>query len=315
MIDRFGTVLKEIEGDIGTKDLNLLILNALIDALKSCKIKTVETLKEQMEEIIHIFNSTEPKYAIILYDLYNIAGEMQKICGKDGHKHDFSAYRQKIIAFINKLIRKAYKDKVHLTQFAERIKANKKTILIHDHSHTVQDVLRHLKRKGQKFRVIVAEQDPEKTFHNIEMLTRNKIPFQTVPAHMLSNIEDDIDMCFFGAVTFKSTFDFVVDTGTNAIISEFHLQKKPIYFFITTNKFALWKARKKKAVIGHIYTKQHPFKKIQFERYKFSHDRVPLSAIDFTVTDEGIFNAYELKKLYQEKAARQADIVKKMRRI
>lgn len=315
MIDRFGTVLKEIEGDIGTKDLNLLILNALIDALKSCTIKTVETLKIQMEEIIHIFNSTEPKYAIILYNLYNIAEEMQEICNKEGHKHDFPTYRQKIIAFINKLIRKAQKDKVHLNGFAEKIKANKKTILIHDHSHTVQDVLRHLKRKGQKFRVIVAEQDPEKTLHNIEMLTKNKIPFQTVPSHMLSNIEDEIDMCFFGAVTFKSTYDFVVDTGTNAIISEFHLQKKPIYFFITTNKFALWKAKKKKTLTGQIYSKQHPFKKIKFERYKFSHDRVPLSAVDFTITDEGIFNGYELKKLYQQKAMHQADIVKKMRRI
>lgn len=315
MINRFGAVLKEIERDIGTKDLNMLLLNALSDALKSCTIKTVESLEKQMKEIIHIFNNTEPRYAIVLYNLYSIAEEMQKICSKDSHRHDYPAYRQKLIAHVDKLIRQSRKAKSLMTRNADSINVNNKTILIHDHSHTVQEVLHHLKKKRKKFRVIVAEQDMDKTLSNIEKLTKNKIPFQVVPAHMLSNIEDQVDMCFFGAVTFKSTYDFVVDTGTNAIISEFHLQKKPIYFFMTTSKFALWKSIRKESAKSHIHTRQHPSKGIQFERFKFSHDRVPLSAVDYTVTDEGIFNAYDLKKLYHEKVKHQADIIKKMSKI
>lgn len=315
MTDRFSQVMGEIERDLGTKDLNDLLLHALRDAFQNCRLSTVESVKTQMEEIIHIFNNTEPRYALVLYSMYTIYSEVQKITEKSPEDHEYKEHKHKIVKAIDRLIRKLQKDKKQILRSAENIRVHGKTILVHDHSHTVQDVLNHLKRKGQKFRVLVTEQDMEKTLSNIELLSNNKIPFQVVPAHMLSNVEKEIDMCFFGALTLKSTYDFVVDTGTNGIISEFHLQRTPIYFFLSSTKFALWKSRKKEGVKRQVHTRKHPSKKLQFERFKFSHDRVPLSSIDYTVTEEGIFKPHELKKLYQEKFKAQAQLTKEMSKI
>lgn len=305
----------QIERDLGTKDLNSLMLHALRDALQSCKLSTLESLKTQMEELIHIFNNTEPRYAIVLYNMYNVYDEIRKITKDSKSRHDYKEYKRKITKIVDRLISQSQKSKRHIFRNAEGINADGKTILIHDHSHTVQDVLYHFKRKGQKIRVLVAEQDMEKTLSNIEILSKRKIPFQVVPAHMLSNVEDEVDMCFFGALTLKSTYDFVVDTGTNAIISEFHLRRVPIYIFLSSSKFALWKARKKEAVVRRLTTRKHPSKKIHFERFKFSHDRVPLSSVTYTITDEGIFKAHELKKLYQEKYKEYGDLMKEISKI
>lgn len=304
----------QIERDLGTKDMNTLILHSLSDALQSCKISTLESIEEQLVELIHIFNNTEPRYASLLYNMYHIYDEVRKMT-KGSDKHDYKEYKQKVIKIINRLIRQSQKNKRQILRNAEKINIDGKTVLIHDHSHTVQDVLSHLKRKGQKFRVLVAEQDMDKTLSNIEMLTKRKISFEVVPAHMLSNVEEEVDMCFFGALTLKSTYDFVVDTGTNAIISEFHLRRIPVYIFLSSEKFALWKAKKKQAVHRNVRMRQHPCKKIQFKRFKFSHDRVPLSSINQTVTEEGIYKPHELKKLYQEKFKAQAELTKEMSKI
>jgi len=306
----------EIERDLGTKDLNILVLKGLRDAFNGYKGETVESLVSQLEEIIHIFNSTEPKYAIVIYNVHRAYKVIKKIVqGEEKKKHPYKNYKKEIVIAINKLIREAKKLRNLILDNASELNVEGKTILIHDHSQTVQDVLGKLKKTKQKFRVIVAEQDMDKTLKNIETLTQRKIPFQVVPAHMLSNVEDEIDMCFFGALTLKSTYDFVVDTGTNAIISEFHLQKKPIYFFLSTNKFSLWKARKKETVMKKIHSRKHPSKKIHFERFKFSHDRVPLSSVDVIVTEEGIFDQHGIKKLYQEKFKAHAELTKEINKI
>jgi len=231
---------------------------------------------------------------------------------ESGIKHDFGSFQKAIVSCVNDLLQSALELGDQILERAEALNLEGKTVLIHDHSHTVQDVLYRLKKKGQKFRVLVAEQDMEKTLRNIERLTAYEIPFQVVPAHMLSNMEDEIDMCFFGALTLKSTYDFVVDTGTNAIISEFHLQKKPIYIFLSGSKFSLWKAKKKEETRRQIHTRKHPSKKIHFERFKFSHDRVPLSSVDVVVTEDGIFDGHGTAKLYQKKFKEHEDLLREI---
>lgn len=307
--------MRQIERDIGTKELNILMLQALRDALVSCKLPTVESLRSQMAELIHTFNNTEPRFAVVIYSMYHVYEEICRLIDEKEDHHPLVSYRKDLVNIINRLIERLEKDTEQILRNVEKIKVDDKTILIHDHSRTVQSVLAHLKKKGRTFRVLVAEQDMEKTLSNIEFLSSAKIPFQVVPAHMLSNAEDEVDMCFFGALTLKNTYDFVVDTGTNAIISEFHLQHVPIYFFLSSAKFSLWKSKKKEKIARHIHTRKHPSKKIHFERFKFSHDRVPLVTVDYTVTEEGIFDAHGLKKLYQGKFEAQAALMKEIEKI
>ena len=151
------------------------------------------------------------------------------------------------------------------------------------------------------FRVILGEQDIEKTETIIEALDKAGIPFQVVPSYMLSHVDEEIDVLFFGCVTLKSTYQFVMDPGSAAIVSEFHIEKKPIYLFSTTSKFALWKAEPRHAVYAHKHMRKHTTRPIRFERLKFSHDRVPLDLFTSVITEIGIFTPDELKEVYNKK--------------
>jgi len=312
MLSRFSQVMGDIERDLGTKELSVLILRSLKDSFNGYSGETVESLVSQLGEIIQIFNSTDPKYAIVIYNVHRVYKAITEIVEGD-NKHIYKEYKKQIEAAIDKLINEAERLRDLILQNAKTINVEGKIILLHDHSKTVQEVLLELKKNKQKFRVIVAEQDMDKTLRNIEFLTTSKIPFQVVPSHMLSNVEDDVDMCFFGALTMKSTYDFVVDTGTNGIISEFHLHKTPIYFFLSTNKFSLWEASKKETTKKYTHTRKHPLKKIHFERFKFSHDRVPLSSVDVIVTEEGIFDKEGIKEIYNQKFAEHAALLREIK--
>jgi len=188
-----------------------------------------------------------------------------------------------------------------LIKQSEKINVEGKTILIHDHSHTVRDVLTHFKKMGKKFKVVVAEQDFDKTHDNIEYLFSAGIPFQVVPSYMLSHVHDRIDMLFFGALTLKDTMTFVMDPGTHGIISEFHVAKTPIHMFIDTDKFSFWKSKKREGIFIHEHTRAHHAKPIEYERIKYSHDRVPSELFTKVITDKGVFKSEELKDVYKEK--------------
>lgn len=313
MINRFSNLFKEIERDMGTNDLSILVLESIRESFRRYRGNKVEDILCQMKELLQIIYNTEPKFAIVIDNIFRIFEQIHSCVeeSKRGIEHPFAYYRSCILTSIENVIKQNKKDKADLLKQAMNIDIQGKTILIHDQSHTVHSVLLSLKKK-QHFKVIVAEQDMEKTLSNIEFLSEAGIPFQTVPDYMLSNIEDDIDVCFFGAMTMKSTYDFVASNGSYAVISQFHLLGKEIYVFITTSKFSLWEAKKKAVVSRHTQTRKHPFRDLSFERLKFSHDRVPLENVTFTVTEDGILSPEKLKKVYQIKFKEHRLITKKL---
>src|SRR5690606_25673026 len=168
-------------------------------------------------------------------------------------------------------------------------------------SHSVQNILKHLfHEKKQRFSILLVEQDLEKTGDNIAFLHASGIPFRVVPAYMVSHLEESIDMAFFGAVTFQEGGVFVMDPGSKSIISHLKIEHKPIYLFLTTSKFSLWPVKDFKK---EIYTQSdkrshHSLKEVEFQRIKFSHDRVGVELIDFVVTEKDIFTAHQAQKKF-----------------
>ena len=176
-----------------------------------------------------------------------------------------------------------------------------KTILIHDHSHTVQDVLVHFKRQGKNFRVVIAEQDFDKTHSNIEKMHNAGIPFEVVPSYMLSHVHGKIDMLFFGALTLKDTMHFVMDPGTHSIISEFSVLNIPIIMFLGSSKFSLWKSKKRSEIFIYRHKRMHVSQPIEYDRIKYSHDRVPAELFTKIVTNKGIYTSSSLEKAFEER--------------
>ncbi|MBI4235177.1 hypothetical protein HY604_02660 [Candidatus Peregrinibacteria bacterium] len=292
----FSKLLRDLEAEIGTGDLGKLILQSMILSIENLKVNDAKAFMEQLVGIMEIFANTEPKFGIINYNLKKFYQAFSNEFGKDKSSH--KKWKKLAIKELEEILNLAKKQKQLLLENAEKIDVDGKTILIHDHSHSVQDVLVHYKKMGKHFRVVIAEQELEKTHSNIERLHNAEIPFQVVPAYMLSHVHRKVDMLFFGAVTLKDTMDFVMDPGTNGLISEFHVAKVPIYMFIVANKFSLWKSKKRAEVFIHKHLRKHEDKAIEYERIKYSHDRVPSNLFHKIITDRGIFTPVQLKKFF-----------------
>lgn len=299
-VTNFSKLLRDLEAEIGTRDLANMFLHALLDTIKFFQCKDPSEFCKQFKYLVEILSKTEPKFGILNYYMAKFAKAFTgEVCGKG---YSEQKWKTLVLKHIQGVLDEAKGNKQAILQHAQEIDVEHKTILIHDHSHTVQDVLAHYKKLGKHFKVVIAEQELDKTQSNIERLYAAQIPFQVVPAYMLSHITDHVDMVFFGGLTLKDTMHFVMDPGTHGIISEFHVEHKPIYMFIDTTKFSLWKSKKRGEIFIHKHTRQHHEKPIEYERIKYSHDRVPAELFTKIVTNEGVFTPDGVKKLFEKKA-------------
>lgn len=298
----FSDLMREFEVDIGSRDLTEVVLLSLIDAIKAFKGSKFDNFCKQYKEFAEVVTNTEPKFGIFRYYF----GYLEKeISGDLCSMGEDEKWKKHAIKKINEVLSYARKQRKLLMQNAFSIEVEGKTILLHDHSHTVQDVLVHFKNKGKKFKVIIAEQDYEKTHDNIERLHNAGIPFLVVPSYMLSHVQNDIDMVFYGALTLKDSMEFVMNPGALSIITEFQLDKTPIYMFMGTDKFSLWKSKKRGEIFIHKHTRKHHSKPIEYERIKYSHDRVPAEFFYKIITNEGVLTPDELKKIFNKKMKEQ----------
>jgi len=302
--DQVSDLFLKIEKTVGTSNMSAVVLDALGDAIHDFKEKGEEDFFQQFYELFEVVKNTQPRIALVIDNFYDIWEELIK-AKERSHPEGHLYWERKILKCI-RASRKSTddeKDSIVKTGLAQ-IK-NKDVILIHGISGTVLKTVMQARKKGKKFRVIVAEQESEKTRQLIKRLAKNKVDFQVVPEYMLSHVEADITKVFLGAVTINSQMHVVAEAGTNAIVSEFHLQKKPIYLFVSTRKFSLWKSRDSHHTYKLKSTKIHDESDnpIQFERIKFSHDRVPLKLYDVFVTEQGKLNAKQIANLYKKKFA------------
>jgi len=292
-------LLREIESDIGTRDMAFLVFESLTSSIKGFKSKNSKDFCEQFSHLVDVVSTTEPKFGILNYNFTKLMIAFNQIIANKQYSE--KKWKKLAINEIKRILAKNKKMKKDLLVNSEKFNIEGKTILIHDHSHTVQDVLVHYKKMGRKFRVIIAEQDFEKTHSNIEKLHYYGIDFQVVPSYMLSHIHDQVDMAFFGALTLKDTMDFVMDPGTYGTISELKVDNVPIYIFIETNKFSFWKSAKRSEIFIHKHKRKHHSKPIEYDRIKYSHDRVPSKMFDKIITNKGVFTQDKLKKYFIEK--------------
>lgn len=293
-IDLFSSLLRELEVDAGTSDMALLVFDALRDAIQSLGVKSNQEFYEAFRELVEIILKTEPKYAILNYYTLQLLEDFEAL-----NKKEEIDYKQWAIDRVTSIHEEMKKRTESIIENADQLSFQGKTILLHDHSHTVHRVLQDQKKKGKVFKVVVAEQDPEKTHENIEVLHNAGIPFQVVPDYMLSHIHKNIDMVFYGALTLKDTMDFVMDPGTFGVISQFNTMNIPVYVFIKTTKFSYWKSKPRGEVYFKKHQRKHKNQPIEYERLKYSHDRVPAKLFEGIITNEGLFTPEQLEELYK----------------
>jgi translation initiation factor 2B subunit (eIF-2B alpha/beta/delta family) len=301
VLDNLSELFRTVESDLGTRDLTNLSILSFQESFDRFKPKDADDFLKQVNEVIEMIKSTKPRIALIIENFYVVWQSLQDLSPED--KKDLKVCRKTILHSMDQLNKKMALENKQLMEYGVKSIANDDTLLVHSHSHTVLDILRRAHSQGKKFRVIVAQQEIEKTDAIIEYLNEHRIHFHVVPEYMLSHIEGEIDKVFLGGLTLNSSYNFVTDSGTMSIVSEFHLAKKPIFMFISSSKFSMWKAKE----VHHTYKvkskKTHCRRGINYEHIKFSHDRVPLELFDYVVTELGSRSANETKKVFDSRFA------------
>lgn len=292
----FNDLLIGMEHDHGTRDTCVHFLLCLKDALRHTTFRNAEDARHQFETFYDIFTHMKPRMAIIQNYLDDILEHMSEL-----HETDLEQTIGSIIAQIEESEADNEERNMRLKKEAVRNIQNNSRILVHNHSHTVLDVLDMASKTHKHFDVIVAEQEASRTLDVVKFLQEHGIPFVVVPEYMLSCLEVDISCMLIGAVTLKNDMHFVVDAGTKAVASEMKLANIPVYLMLTTNKFSYWKTKPALQTQKTVKSIAHPHADFSFDRIKFSHDRLPLSLVDKVITEEGIYTPDQLKEDYAKK--------------
>lgn len=299
--ERVSKLFLEIESDVGTTKLNGMVLDALGIAVRDFREKNEEDFLKQFFELLELVKNTEPRIALVIDSLYGVWMALQEAKSKN-HPDRHLFWEQQVLEALNEYQRETKEENKKIIDIGNLEIHKNDVILIHSISKTVLEVLFEAKRNGKKFRVIIAEQESEKTHQLIETISHHQIHFQVIPEYMLSHIESEVTKVFLGGVTINNELNVVGDAGSNAIVSEFHLKKIPIYLFLASRKFSLWKSREShhayKVKNVRTFAGNRP---ISFERIKFSHDRIPLEYYTYVITELGKMTIQEIKKLYEEK--------------
>jgi translation initiation factor 2B subunit (eIF-2B alpha/beta/delta family) len=297
---QISSTFRDIEAEKGTTALCKIVLQSLSDCLDTFQAKDVEDFIEQFKNLALMIKNTKPRMGIVIYYICEIWDKLEDNKSKLDSTNKVKDYLKKVINNLRKEI-DLDSDKVIKNGF-QHIKDGD-VILIHSHSKTVMDIIEKAKNKGKKFKIVVAEQEKEKTLDIIKFLKKKGIIFYVVPEFMLSHIEEEITKVFLGGLTFNDKHYFITDAGTNSVVAEFHNISIPIYIFLTTTKFSLWISSDEHS---RNKVKQLKIRKIlkeclTYERIKFSHDRISISVIDWLVTEDGDYNNEEAKKLFKSK--------------
>ena len=296
--ERCSNLLLELETDCGTTDLCTLVFKTLRQAIADLKVEDITAFKTELESLYDLLSHTKPRFGIINYYL----NQLKKFWEQE-KTQDLETLRKHLESQLEQILDEIEQNKADVLDHINELPVEGKTILIYDHSHTVHKTLKYLhQQQKRKFKVIVAEQDYCKTHENIEVLHDLGIPFRVVPDYMLCHIHEEIDAVFLGATTLKDTMHFVMDPGTYSLVSQFNSFKIPCYLFCCTSKFSLWPSKHLDELSFKQDQRAHPEKEhINYERLKYSHDRVKAEHFTKIVTDEGMFTPEEIEEVFAEK--------------
>ncbi len=307
--ERLSNTFRTIEEERGAIKLAEFVMESLETTLDSIKINSVDDLYNQFFNLFTEVRNTQPRISLVIFYFFDLWEELQRERNNINTVEDF---QRMIIKTTKKIKLESETDFNTIVETGSKLVENGDVILVHSHSLTAREVLTAAAKQGKKFKVIIAEQETDKTITMVEYFTDANIPFTVVPEYMLSHITEDVTKVFFGTTTLDQEQQFVCDAGSYSVLAEFHAESIPSYMFLSTKKFSLWKSSKQHETYKTSQKKVYASDKkvLNFERIKFSHDRVPAELFDFIVTEVGTMNPAQIRDLYFERYVKQKQMRK-----
>lgn len=305
--EQLSNIFRTIEEERGSIKLAEFVMETLETALNSVKITDIDDLYQQFNHLFSEVRNTQPRISLVIYYFFDLWEELQREKVNIKNIEDF---KKNIIRTTKRIQEDSDRDFKTIVKTGAELVADNDIILVHSHSLTVREVLATAARNGKKFKVIVAEQETDKTIVMVDFFTKAKIPFTVVPEYMLSHIAENVTKVFFGATTLDQEQQFICDAGSYSVLAEFHAEHIPNYMFLSTKKFSLWPTSKKHETFKTTQNKVYASNKkvLNYERIKFSHDRVPAELFNSVITEIGIMTPDQVKDIYFERYEKQEKI-------
>lgn len=302
--ERLSNIFRVIEEEKGSIKLAEFVMETLEVTLDSVKITNINDLYQQFYDLFKEVKNTQPRISLVIYYFYDLWEELQR---EKSNIKDVDDFRKVIISTTKRIKNDSDNDFKAIVRNGAELVENDDVVLVHSHSLTVKEVLATAAKNGKRFKVIIAEQETDKTIVMVEFFTKAKISFTVVPEYMLSHIAENVTKVFFGATTLDQEQQFVCDAGSYSVLAEFHAEHIPNYMFLSTKKFSLWPTSKKHETFKTTQNKVYASNKkvLNYERIKFSHDRVPADLFNYIITESGKMTPAQIKDLYFERYEKQ----------
>ncbi len=305
--ERLSNIFRLIEEERGAIKLAEFVMETLEIVLDSVKIDNVDDLYEQFDNLFKEIRNTQPRISLAIYYFFDLWEELQ---WRKSSIKNIDDFKNVIVRITKRIQRDNDNDFKTIVKSGAELVKDDDVILVHSHSLTVREVLAAAAKNGKRFKVIIAEQETDKTIVMVDFFTRAKIPFTVVPEYMLSHIIENVTKVFFGATTLDQEQQFVCDAGSYSVLAEFYAEHIPNYMFLSTKKFSLWKTSKRHETYKTSQNKVYASNKkvLNYERIKFSHDRVPAELFNYVVTELGKMTPLQIRDLYFERYEKQEKI-------
>ncbi|MBF0412777.1 MAG: hypothetical protein HQK70_08710 [Desulfamplus sp.] len=280
-------LLRDI-GDIqGIARTTILALESFITSIRELQCSP-EEVTELYEELADSIKKSQPKIIPMIHLIEHFEKDM---CHLMKGEPSIEEIKDKAEKSLKEQIQFFKNKAATMTQYGLQYVKNGDVIIVHSASWVITNILIHAKKTTKPmFRVIILEQNKERTRQLIRALSENDIDYHVTPAHDISHYIDRANKMFLGALTITSDHKIVAPSGTAGTVSLCHLNNIKVHLFANTLHYSHLTAADQ-----YIYSEERNTNTANtyFPITKHSHDLIDLSLIDHIITENG-----ETKKDY-----------------
>jgi translation initiation factor 2B subunit (eIF-2B alpha/beta/delta family) len=274
-------LLRELGNVHGIATMTILALNSFIESIRQLKCSKKETVPLYFE-LANALKNSQPNIIPLMHLLEQFENEMQASLTSE---MDLETRRQKTIEILQRKIELFQSNADRVTENGLNYINDNDVIIVHAASSVVTSILVQAKKKLNRcFKVIILENNPERTRQTVRALREADIEHIVAPAHNLSHYIEGANKMFVGALTITSDHKIVAPTGTAGTVSLCHLNKISVHLFANSLHYS-----HRDSSHQEIYQEQEETHSanINFNMTTHSHDLVDLELIDHIITETG----------------------------
>jgi translation initiation factor 2B subunit (eIF-2B alpha/beta/delta family) len=264
---------------LGSSRLTVVALQSFVASVKALRCSR-EEIMPLFKELADAIKNSQPHIVPLIHLIEEFEAEIEPFT-----EQGLEAIRTEALRILEAKIAKIEESKRRVVEQGLRQVESGDVILVHAVSTVVLKILvRAHEELGRRFEVIVLEQDFNKTRQLLQALDRVSIPHEVIPEYTLSHAIRRATKLFLGATAVTPDGHIVTPAGTANIVSLCHVEKIPVYLFVSTLKFS-----HKPSEAQQIHRKEEHRSRegLCYDLTTYSHCLVPIALIDHVITEDG----------------------------